>query len=238
MIWRSILLLSYDKYFCQVFGKEKILMEMLAERSNAAWVDLTSTLNTCYECCEATTTTVRAGGKKCIGCMIVFMKDLPVDNDTCLNCNRNNCISNRRCRHCFVSYRKPAGVKDFAELFYCYPSHVYRSVVHVDVPESLSNPKHFGHLTWKFCEFMASLEGTNIGAAAAEVCLLVASLEGTDAGAAATSGNSAGSLNASTPPAAPAGGYGGGFQMGTASSKPRGGRRIVRARRPGGGRQA
>jgi hypothetical protein len=58
------------------------------------------------------------------------------------------------------------------------PDAVYTSVVHVDVPESLSNPKHFGHLAWKVCEFMASLEGTNAGVSTAEVCLFMASFEG------------------------------------------------------------
>jgi hypothetical protein len=59
------------------------------------------------------------------------------------------------------------------------PDAVCTSIVHVDVPESLSNPKHFGHLAWKVCEFTASLEGTNAGVATAELCLFVASLEGT-----------------------------------------------------------
>jgi hypothetical protein len=54
---------------------------------------------------------------------------------------------------------------------------VYAFVVHVDVPESLLNPKHFGHLAWKVCEFMASLEGTNAGVATAELCLLWRHLE-------------------------------------------------------------
>jgi hypothetical protein len=50
-IWRSVLLLSYDKYFCQVFGKEKILLESLAQRSNAAWIDrVSSCLDTCLHC--------------------------------------------------------------------------------------------------------------------------------------------------------------------------------------------
>jgi hypothetical protein len=56
------------------------------------------------------------------------------------------------------------------------PDAVYTSIVHVDEPESLSNPKH---LAWKVCEFTASLEGTNAGVATAELCLFVASLEGT-----------------------------------------------------------
>jgi hypothetical protein len=40
------------------------------------------------------------------------------------------------------------------------PDPFYKANVHIDVPESLSDPKHFGHLMWKFCEFMASREGT------------------------------------------------------------------------------
>ena len=61
------------------------------------------------------------------------------------------------------------------------PDAVYKSVVHVDVPELLSSPKHFGHLAWKFCEFMALREGTNAshaGVTATDVRLFMSPLEG------------------------------------------------------------
>jgi hypothetical protein len=38
------------------------------------------------------------------------------------------------------------------------PNPLCKAVVHIDVPELLSSPKHFGHLTWMVCEFMAICE--------------------------------------------------------------------------------
>jgi hypothetical protein len=168
MIWRSILLLSYDKYFCQFFGKEKILLESLAQRSNATWIHLSS-LDTCSECHGPTTAVT--GGKSCHNCKIVFMKEFPVVNNSrlCLSCARS-CISSNRCGSCSFSYRQLVdnALKGWEKPFYynskpvpANPDAAYKSVVHVDVPESLSNPEHFGHLAWKFCEFMASVEGTD-----------------------------------------------------------------------------
>jgi hypothetical protein len=167
MIWRSILLLSYDKYFCQVFGKEKILMESLAQRSSAIWIDLASlSLDTCSSCFK--TTTAVTGGKRCKHCMIVFMKVLPGNGSLCISC-RNYLLSGGRCRSCSFYYKQVVdGLKGLEKPFYyngkpvpANPDAVYKSVVHVDVPESLANPKHFGHLAWKFCEFMTSLEGAD-----------------------------------------------------------------------------
>jgi GTPase SAR1 family protein len=106
MIWRSILLLSYDKYFCQVFGQEKISMESLAQSANAAWINKTSSSDQCLVLLQSLDNGKPAPGK-----------------------NPNHPV--------FVS-NKDSG--------------------HIDVPESLSDPTHFGHLAWKFCEFMASLE--------------------------------------------------------------------------------
>jgi GTPase SAR1 family protein len=167
MIWRSILLLSYDKYFCEVFGKEKILMETLAQSANAAWIDLQSaSLDTCPECSRDTTSWPY--GKNCKHCCIVFVKELPLHNTLCSRCQRAH-ISGNRCSRCSFSYRQfEDDWRGLVKPFYyngkrvpANPDAVYKSVVHVDVPDSLSNPKHFGHLAWKFCEFMASLEGTN-----------------------------------------------------------------------------
>jgi hypothetical protein len=189
MIWRSILLLSYDKYFCEVFGKEKILLESLAQRSDAAWIDLKSpSLDTCSSCKRATSLLVC--GKQCTTCNIVFVKELPLDKSVCARCQRQNAISCCNCRYCCFSYRQlEDDWRGVVKPFYyngkpvpANPDAVYKSVVHVDVPESLSNPKHFGHLAWKFCEFMASREGTNAVVTAMDARLFMASLEGTVAG--------------------------------------------------------
>jgi hypothetical protein len=168
MIWRSILLLSYDKYFCQVFGKEKMLSESLAQSANAAWIDLKSF--TCSECSRDTTAATSGGGKQCTTCRIVFVKELPIDNSPCVLCyntSRRGRVGSCRCTSCLYTYQQlEDDWRKLVKPFYyngkpvpVNPDPVYKSVVHVDVPESLSSPKHFGHLAWKFCELMASLDG-------------------------------------------------------------------------------
>jgi GTPase SAR1 family protein len=186
MIWKSILLLSYDKYFCQVFGKEKILMEILAQRSTATWIDKASScLDTCLYCGSSTTkhhiSAFPFGGdsssklhfgdsssKRCDGCKIVYMEKVELKQNRCLSCHTGT-VSKRRCDNasCGARYQEVLDLKTLVNPFYYNgrslpvdPNPICKAVVHIDVPESLRSPKHFGHLTWLVCEFMASCEDT------------------------------------------------------------------------------
>jgi hypothetical protein len=147
-----------------------MLLESLAQSANAAWIDLKSpTLDTCCECSRATTTVAPGGSKQCTTCLTVFVKELPIDNSSCVRrCNNIfGVVRSCRCPSCFYSYRQLEDDWRYLVKPFYYngmpvpvnPDPVYKSVVHVDVPESLSSPKHFGHLAWKFCEFIASLDG-------------------------------------------------------------------------------
>jgi hypothetical protein len=169
MIWRSILLLSYDKYFCQVFGKEKIILENLAQNANAAWVDSLPIFDKCWDCNEPLA--ALSAGKQCNSCRVVYTEK--GDCERCVRCPRPSSrrvtrkISNGRCESCGWNYRIVPDSKALMIPFYyngkpvpADPDHFYKAHAHIDVPESLSDPKHFGHLMWKFCEFMASREGT------------------------------------------------------------------------------
>jgi GTPase SAR1 family protein len=42
----------------------------------------------------------------------------------------------------------------------------YKSVVRLEVPDRLSDPKHFGHLAWLYCKFLSSLDQSESSAAA------------------------------------------------------------------------
>ena len=40
----------------------------------------------------------------------------------------------------------------------------YKSVVRLEAPELLSDPKHFGHVAWLYCTFLSSLDATESSA--------------------------------------------------------------------------
>jgi hypothetical protein len=151
MIWRSILLLSYDKYFCQVFGKEKIILESLAQNANAAWGDSVPLLDKCWDCNEPLISLVV--GKQCNGCKMMYTEK----GDHRLF---GTYLPGKLCR--IVPDSKALMIPFYynGKPVPADPDPFYKAHVHIDVPESLSDPKHFGHLMWKFCEFMASREGT------------------------------------------------------------------------------
>jgi hypothetical protein len=66
--------------------------------------------------------------------------------------------------HLLLRLTKIMGASFYRQYIFSDPGvDQYRSYVHIDVLELLvPNAKHFGHLVW-FCEFMASLEGTDCG---------------------------------------------------------------------------
>jgi hypothetical protein len=46
----------------------------------------------------------------------------------------------------------------FSKMIMPAKPHIHDKYVHIIVPESLSDPSHFGHIVWKFCKFMKSIE--------------------------------------------------------------------------------
>lgn len=47
----------------------------------------------------------------------------------------------------------------------------YKKVAHVKMPRRLSDPNHWGHLAWKFCEFMDALKEQNSETRAHMICI-------------------------------------------------------------------
>jgi hypothetical protein len=74
------------------------------------------------------------------------------------------CAESRNCESCgrtFQVLALPAGsveteYKDGK--FIAVDPDYYHSVVRLEIPASPSNPKHFDHLAWKYCQFLASTE--------------------------------------------------------------------------------
>jgi hypothetical protein len=95
-------------------------------------------------------------------------RHLDLEQKICFICNLG-IVSERRCGNsvCWTTFRVVHDLKVLLNPFYysgmpfpVNPNPLCKAVVHIDVPESLSSPKHFGHLTWTVCEFMDSLDGT------------------------------------------------------------------------------
>jgi hypothetical protein len=95
------------------------------------------------------------------------MEKLDLEQNRCLSCPKGT-VSKHRCDNasCRVTYRELIDLKALVNPFHYNgksfpvdPNPICKAVVHIHVPDSLSNPRHFGHLTWKVCEFMASLDG-------------------------------------------------------------------------------
>lgn len=166
-VWGSILLLSYDRHFCEVFGREKILFEKLAQNANA-WRGAAFNPTTCPYCLSPFGS--KTGHKHCGSCKLIFTNVLPWQGN-CISCYRQGSgtafiVKDNKCYNCGTSYREPPpDLNAWLELKYnaegkLTPVHPdkYKKIIHVEVPESLSDPKHFGHLVYKFCRFMESIE--------------------------------------------------------------------------------
>jgi hypothetical protein len=123
-ISESILLLSYSRMFCSYFGREKVLLERIVSQYN----DLVHYLDNTYahlgKGCKA-----NLKGK-----------------------SRQDTLLMRRA-HTLLVKALQGSHNDKGEFVPKYP-HQYKMVVHVEMPRRLSDPSHWGHLAWQFCEFM------------------------------------------------------------------------------------
>lgn len=116
-IANSILLLSYNKHFCKVFGPEKVRLESIVHEFN----DLKSRVS-----------------KR-------------LDNERVLS-------GQERTAHAwFCDYTQGTYDALTGEFVAKYPEK-YEMVAQIEMPNSLSDPTHWGHLAWLFCEFMDSLD--------------------------------------------------------------------------------
>ena len=157
-IVESLLLLSYNKRFCEIFGKEKIFLEEM--RQTTGQVD--------DDCCPGCFKNLD-NSRYCGGCRRRFRFSNSADKHRCPCCRMNgrtyNLDPNGRCNsYCRATYEEHPGSEN-PVLQYKYTNGKFvpidaeklKDFVRIEVPDSLSDPKHFGYLAWKFCEFTASL---------------------------------------------------------------------------------
>jgi hypothetical protein len=91
------------------------------------------------------------------------------ESKICCSCSSITQFRNGRCSSCGYDeitkcINAVPQVKELLLLQYAFgqlkPSHSdYNKIAQLDVPESPSDPKHFGHLLWKFCRFIESTDG-------------------------------------------------------------------------------
>ena len=129
----SILILSHRSIFCESFGQEIAELEWMARTGN-----FTKPEDHCFHCNRITQTNNRSydyGTRK--------------SNITCQSCHfvkpMKECHENMKGTYAFGVFT-PSNKE------------AYDKVVQIKVPDSISDPSHWGHLSWLFCEFMDSLE--------------------------------------------------------------------------------
>ena len=160
-ILESVLLLSYNKSFCSMFGKEKMFIEMLKAQLFSIHFPLDShTNNTCPNCSNSTQCT-SSGTKYCPSCGMYGIS--PGKKTKCPCCARSKQISNLRCSSCSTRFWDVSQDNFFTIIKYQKGKFVvtdadkYKRSMKFTVPDSVADANHFGHLAWQFCNFIESL---------------------------------------------------------------------------------
>jgi endogenous inhibitor of DNA gyrase (YacG/DUF329 family) len=95
IIWRSMLLMSYDRVFCEKFGKEKIIIEELQHESLQWQWNSSSRVPFFQENCPKCRNPLEKMKKKpyrpmCKHCLIVFLDGAPEENMKCSYCGNES----------------------------------------------------------------------------------------------------------------------------------------------------
>ena len=78
--------------------------------------------------------------------------------DFCFTCKNNKCTSSSHCKPLSTYYNFEKGQYDADGVFLPEDKTKYNRAVQIKVPDSPSDPSHWGHLAWLFCEYMESVE--------------------------------------------------------------------------------
>lgn len=145
-IFESILLLSYDRRFCEEFGREKIMLERVSRQADAIWSTKATQFGQC-PLCKGVLVALdsRDFSIACHSCQKVFV----YGKDTGSSCVPEGYGVIRRPNQSNVAWLK-ANWKTVPT----------RDLTKVRIPESLADPDHFGHVVFKYCEFKRELEQT------------------------------------------------------------------------------
>jgi GTPase SAR1 family protein len=149
---RSELLVSFNKSFCLTFGREKIWIESLIDK-----ITRTSRFCNCKDHCIHGYATA-----SCPNCRHLATFYKYCDNcgapDGLPNCCSAPQVKSTRCTCGYLNDVLGFAMKD-GEL--APIERVDRTLIHrIQVPESISDAGHWGHLAWSFCQFLESAEAT------------------------------------------------------------------------------
>lgn len=143
-IFDSILLLSYDRTFCEVFGREKILLSQLRYR-------FVSSLSAPVACsCK-----ICQPDLQCYDNNYNIMRSVTtasnIPKPKCCKCNNQLPLS--PCRK--------AAHDPLVEWELCFATGSVNQIndqLNIFIPDSLSSPSHWGHVAWKCCKLVDALD--------------------------------------------------------------------------------
>jgi GTP-binding protein EngB required for normal cell division len=194
-IWGSILLVGAEPQFYAQFGRQKLVMDELLHETRLATISK-SCLNSCPTCANEYTVASHGMGilRFCLFCKNIPLYKTADDNpkhSQCLRCLGVLDQHSRICRncHCGSAHRELD-----VPIYFCSTCRACRTSAYctgcshqispstqlgyvtvlvakeIVVPRLISDPEHFGHLPWRFCQIMKSFETSNSAPIAVDVC--------------------------------------------------------------------
>jgi GTP-binding protein EngB required for normal cell division len=157
LIRSSFLLMSNDPFFIEAFGREKALIETVARK----WpcTPPFSSYSLCYICGDHLKV-LNDNWKSCVKCKMNFGQE---GNKVSFPCHPTCLEDGEACATCGfvrVRYGDELDMSFDVSTRALVPIHQekYNKFVAIEIPASLSDTNHFGHIVWKFCQFMKSIE--------------------------------------------------------------------------------
>jgi GTP-binding protein EngB required for normal cell division len=164
LIMRSIGLLSYDKLSCESFGPELIhCMDVAQETNMWKFNGFIGADKHCPHCAEKLDLTkVKPHLPRCKPCTLVFSND--AKTTTCGYCGHDKMVAETsQCTNCKYKREELPNLSKWIKVKYDAdgnPTPVdaekYKKVIHLEVPQSLEDPSHFGHPLYKMSSFISS----------------------------------------------------------------------------------
>ena len=182
-IWKSISLMSYSKHFCITFGGEINMINSWTGEAQYEWQkglqDWPFAQNgdfgpnrSCPKCGQ-TAEESQSKARLCARCQLIFYKGCcPFTCPSCSSAIKNGKCSqagNKSDSWCLSSYepvQRSTTLKEWTSLKTdehtkrLVPAQLvmYRKLVPFNIPSSPSDPTHFGHIIYKWCELMESID--------------------------------------------------------------------------------
>lgn len=168
LILGSMLLFSQDWTFAMHLGRLKIELETRYIATNAARLESGTD---CVDC-KVPTTRPYLGVDQCNSCSVLWIEHLAPYCPFCRHARGSHCKlqssvrHNKRCKHCTTCKNNFRERPDPHAMTYRdgriapVNEELYKKDVSVVVPESPSDPDHFGHVIWKCCLLLKSADDT------------------------------------------------------------------------------